>query len=64
MIRQSGERMALNAPIQGTSADIIKKAMVEVFNKFKENNIKSKMVIQVNFSSIWRKFLVKLTRRI
>ena len=48
MIRQSGERMALNTPIQGTSADIIKKAMVTVSNEFKKNNIKSKMIIQVH----------------
>ncbi len=48
MVRQSGERIALNTPIQGTSADIIKKAMVEVFNEFNKNNIKSKMIIQVH----------------
>lgn len=48
IIRQSGERMALNTPIQGTSADIIKMAMIEISNKFKENNIKSKMIIQVH----------------
>ena len=48
MVRQSGERIALNTPIQGTSADIIKKAMVEVYKKFKENNIKTKMIIQVH----------------
>jgi len=48
MIRKMGERMALNTPIQGTSADIIKKAMVEVANKIKENNLKSKMILQVH----------------
>ena len=48
MIRQSGERMALNTPIQGTSADIIKKAMVEIHRKIKENNLKSKLIIQVH----------------
>ena len=48
MIRQSGERIALNTPIQGTSADIIKLAMVKVYNAFKENNLKSKMIIQVH----------------
>jgi len=48
MIRQSGERMALNTPIQGTSADIIKKAMVEIHKEFKKNNLKSKMIIQVH----------------
>ena len=48
MIRQSGERMALNTPIQGTSADIIKKAMVEIHKKIKESHLKSKMIIQVH----------------
>jgi len=47
-IRQSGERIALNTPIQGTSADIIKLAMVKVYKKFKEHNLKSKMIIQVH----------------
>ena len=48
MIRQSGERMALNTPIQGTSADIIKKAMVEIHKKIKEKKLKSKLIIQVH----------------
>lgn len=48
MIRVSGERIALNTPIQGTCADIIKKAMVDIYNKFKEHNIKSKMLLQVH----------------
>lgn len=48
MIRQSGERIALNTPIQGTSADIIKKAMVEIAEKFKKEQIKSKMILQVH----------------
>lgn len=48
MIRSSGERIALNTPIQGTSADIIKKAMVEVYNEFERLNIKSKMVLQIH----------------
>ena len=47
-IRQSGERIALNTPIQGTSADIIKLAMVKVFKSLKENNLKSKMILQVH----------------
>lgn len=47
-IRQSGERIALNTPIQGTAADIIKLAMVKVYKAMKENNLKSKMLIQVH----------------
>lgn len=48
MIRSSGERMALNTPIQGTSADILKKAMIEIYNRFNTLNLKSKMIIQVH----------------
>lgn len=48
MVRQGGERIALNTPIQGTSADIIKKAMVEIDKAFEANNIKSTMLLQVH----------------
>ena len=48
MIRSSGERMALNTPIQGTAADILKKAMVEIFDEFNKRKLKSKMLIQVH----------------
>ena len=48
MIRSSGERMALNTPIQGSSADILKKAMVEIYKEFENRNLKSKMLIQVH----------------
>lgn len=48
MIRSSGERMALNTPIQGSSADILKKAMVEIYEEFNKRNLKSKMLIQVH----------------
>ena len=48
MIRSSGERMALNTPIQGTAADILKKAMVEIYREFNKHNLKSKMLIQVH----------------
>ena len=48
MIRQSGERIALNTPIQGTSADIMKIAMVKIFKEMKEKNLKSKMLLQVH----------------
>jgi DNA polymerase-1 len=47
-IRQQGERMALNTPIQGTSADIIKKAMVDIYKEFHKQKIKSKMILQVH----------------
>ena len=48
LIRSSGERMALNTPIQGTAADILKKAMVEIYEEFNKRNLKSKMLIQVH----------------
>ena len=48
MIRSSGERMALNTPIQGTAADILKKAMVEIYDEFEKRGLKSKMLIQVH----------------
>lgn len=47
-IQAFGERMAMNAPIQGTAADIIKIAMVNVYNKLRENNLKSKLILQVH----------------
>ena len=48
MIRSSGERMALNTPIQGTAADILKKAMVDIHAEFNKRNLKSKMLLQVH----------------
>ena len=48
LIRNAGERIALNTPIQGTSADIIKKAMVEIDRIFTEQNIDCKMILQVH----------------
>ena len=48
MIRQTGERIALNTPIQGTSADIIKLAMIKVKEEMKKKNLKSKMIVQVH----------------
>ena len=47
-VRQFGERVAMNAPIQGTAADIIKIAMVNVFDELKKNNLKSKLILQVH----------------
>ena len=48
MIRSQGERMALNTPIQGTSADIIKIAMINVYNELIKNKLEAKMIIQVH----------------
>lgn len=48
IIKQSGERMALNTPVQGSSADIIKMAMIELHKKMKELKLESKMVLQIH----------------
>ena len=48
MARSQGERMALNTPIQGTAADILKMAMIDIYNEFNERGLKAKMIIQVH----------------
>ena len=47
-VRGFAERNAINAPIQGTAADIIKVAMIRIFRRFKEENLRSKMILQVH----------------
>ena len=47
-VRGFAERNAINAPIQGSAADIIKVAMVRIFNRFKQEGIRSKMILQVH----------------
>ena len=47
-LRSFGERAAMNMPLQGTAADIIKIAMVKVHGKMKELNLKSKLILQVH----------------
>ena len=48
LIRQSGERIALNTPVQGTAADILKIAMIEIAKEMTRLNLKSKMLVQVH----------------
>ena len=47
-VRAIAERNAINAPIQGSAADIIKVAMVRIFQRFQRENIRSKMILQVH----------------
>ena len=47
-VRNFAERNAINAPIQGSAADIIKVAMVRIYSRFKRENIRSKMILQVH----------------
>lgn len=48
VVRGYAERNAINAPIQGSAADIIKVAMIRIYKKFKEEGIRSKMILQVH----------------
>ena len=48
MVRSGGERIALNTPIQGTGADIMKIAMVNLWNELSKKNLKSKLILQVH----------------
>lgn len=48
MVRKFGERVAMNTPIQGTAADIMKIAMINVFRELKNRNLNSKIVLQVH----------------
>jgi len=47
-VRQQGERLAINSPVQGTAADIIKISMIRIVKSLKETELKSKMILQVH----------------
>ena len=59
-IRSFGERVAMNMPIQGTAADIIKKAMNDVYYGLKERGLKSKLILQVHDELIIDTYLPEL----
>lgn len=61
-IRSMGERMALNTPIQGSASDILKKAMVEIYDVFEKNNMKSKMLLQVHDELIFNVYNDEIDR--
>jgi len=48
MVREAAERMAINAPVQGSSADIIKIAMINLHREMQKRNLKSKMLLQIH----------------
>ena len=48
VVRQRDERVAINMPVQGTAADLIKIAMINIFNEFKKLKLSSKMILQVH----------------
>lgn len=48
MVRQFGSRAAMNTPIQGTAADIMKLAMIEVSRRLNEENLNAKLILQIH----------------
>jgi DNA polymerase-1 len=65
VVRGYAERFAINAPIQGSAADLIKVAMVRIFNRFEKEKLRSKMILQVhdelNFN-VWKEELEQVKR--
>lgn len=61
-LRSFAERNAVNMPIQGTSADMIKIAMIRIFNRFKEQNLRSRMTLQVHDELVFDVFKPELEK--
>lgn len=62
IVRGMAERNAINAPIQGSAADIIKVAMINIYKKFRDENLKSKLILQVHDELNFDVFLPELER--
>jgi len=60
MMRSNAERMAINTPIQGTAADMIKIAMIHIQDAFRKNNLKSHMIMQVHDELVFDVFQPEL----
>ncbi len=48
LVQQAGRRIALNAPIQGSAADLMKKAMIDIWGEFRKHRLKTKIILQVH----------------
>ena len=64
IVRGAAERNAINAPVQGSAADIIKKAMINIQKRLKNNNYKSKMLLQVHDELVFDVFKPELNELI
>ncbi|NOQ27104.1 MAG: DNA polymerase I [Bacteroidales bacterium] len=60
IVRGVAERYAINAPIQGSAADVIKLAMIDIFNELQQKNYKSKMILQVHDELVFDVFKPEL----
>ncbi|MBT8219158.1 MAG: DNA polymerase I [Bacteroidia bacterium] len=61
-IRSNAERLAINSPIQGSAADMIKVAMIDIHHAFQEENLKSKMILQVHDELVFDVYTPELER--